>query len=187
MCIDFRSLLIANMTFLFVLLVLLKILLHFQCERTHTMTMSHKHECFTICICFRNGALPYEKKQKTIFFFNFWKHLSSLIVPHLVFSLVFIFVSFKYSSERPYTNYSVSIDLLLVLDFSVLNDFLSFFRILKVSFRLNIRKTQENAFLFQKKEQVLDFGIVIKLLIVYTQLSPLLVVSSCYTHTQSRP
>lgn len=29
MCIDFRSLLIANMTFLFVLLVLLKILLHF--------------------------------------------------------------------------------------------------------------------------------------------------------------
>lgn len=58
----------------------------------------------------------------------------------------------------------MSIDLLLVLDFSVLNVFLSFFHILKVSFRLNI-KTQENAFLFRKKiEQVLDFGIVIKLL-----------------------
>lgn len=59
----------------------------------------------------------------------------------------------------------MSIDLLLVLDFSVLNDFLSFFHILKVSFRLNIKKHRKTRFRLEKKiEQVLDFGIVIKLL-----------------------
>lgn len=134
----------------------------------------------------RGSAVRKKKTKKRFFFFKFWKHLSSLIVPHLVFSLVFIFVSFQYSSERPYTNYSLSINLLLVLDFSVLNDFHSFFRILKVSFRLNIRKTQENAFLFQKKEQVLDFGIVIKLLIVlFVCFPPIGCQQLLYTHIES--
>lgn len=89
----------------------------------------------------------------------------------------------------------MSIDLLLVLDFSVLNDFLSFFHILKVSFRLNIKKHRKTRFCLEKKEQVLDFGIVIKLLsFLFVGLYCVCVYCLCLppigvvvTQTQSRP
>lgn len=73
--------LIANMTFLFVLLVCLKfyyLLLLVVSAHDDDVTQTRM---FNFNCCFRNGV-PCEKK--TIFSFKFWKHLSSLIVPHLV-------------------------------------------------------------------------------------------------------
>lgn len=73
--------LIANMTFLFVLLVCLKFYYLLLYLWAHTMTMVTQTRMFNFNCCFRNGAAAW---KKTFFYFKFWKHLSSLIVPHLV-------------------------------------------------------------------------------------------------------
>lgn len=73
--------LIANMTFLFVLLVCLKFYYLLLYLWAHTMTMVTQTRMFNFNCCFRNGAAAWKKH---IFYFKFWKHLSSLIVPHLV-------------------------------------------------------------------------------------------------------
>lgn len=77
----FGLFLIANMTFLFVLLVCLKfyyLLLLVVSAHDDDVTQTRM---FNFNFCFRNGAAVW---KKTIFSFKFWKHLSSLIVPHLV-------------------------------------------------------------------------------------------------------